>query len=145
MCVLLLNFYKWSRSVRNRFSSHLFVASSCSSCLSLLCSIPSAHYTSSPLLPPVDGQLGYAQLWSTTNNAAVNIPVPRHKCLQGPGLSLSLPTSGWKIKCIGERTVSRTLALALQATSHFWLSICFLVCKMAERVDLFISKRPSSA
>ena len=141
---MLLSFCKWNRSVCNRFSSRLFVASSCSSCLALLYSTPSTHYTSSPLLPPADGQLGYTQLWSITNNAAVNIPVHMHKCLQGPGLSLSPPTSGWKINCIGERTMSRTLVLALQATSHFWLSICFLVCKMAERVDLFISKRPSS-
>lgn len=44
VCLLLLNFCRWSHSVCTHFSTHPFLTSSCSSCLSLLCSIPSARY-----------------------------------------------------------------------------------------------------
>lgn len=106
------------------------------------CSIPSAHYPSCPLpLPLVDI---WAQLWSITTNT-VNLPGHMYKCLQGPGLALSPSMSGWKINYRGEKTVGWTPVPAPQTTSHFWLSISFPVCKMVKRVDLFISKRSSSA
>ena len=143
MCLLLLNFCRWSHSVCTHFSVHPLLTSSCSSGLPLLCSTPSAHYPSFPhplLLADIRVD---AQSWSIPTNT-VNLSGHVHNGLQGPGLALPPSTSGWKINSRAERTVSHTPVPAPQTTSYFWLSISFPVCKMVERVDLFISKRPSS-
>lgn len=132
-------FSKWKRSVHDGFwvrVTHPWLVAIAHTFRYALVSVASLHQFPFPF--SCWWTPGLCPVVEHTNHAAVNIPVQMHKFLQGPGLSVSPPTSSWEINFTGGRIVSWTLLLALQATYCFWTSRHFLICKMEQRVDVFI-------